>query len=67
MDDIMNLLQLVRMVLWSFFGIRKRAGLESDVKSASPLQVLVVAVCLAAIFVGILLTAANSAIRLLAQ
>lgn len=61
----MQLFQLIRMVLWSFFGIRKRAGLETDLKSANPLQVIGVAVILVAIFIGILLTAANSAIKLL--
>jgi hypothetical protein len=61
----MKLFQLIRMVLWSFFGVRKRSGLESDLKSVNPLQVIVVAIFLATIFVGILLAAVNSAIGIL--
>ncbi|MBV8634383.1 MAG: DUF2970 domain-containing protein [Burkholderiaceae bacterium] len=61
----MNLLQMIRMVLWSFFGIRKRAGLESDIKSAHPLQILAVALALVAVFIGILLTVVKTAIHIL--
>ncbi|MGH8807907.1 MAG: DUF2970 domain-containing protein, partial [Noviherbaspirillum sp.] len=32
-DTPMKLFQLIRTVLWSFFGIRKRSGLEADVQS----------------------------------
>jgi hypothetical protein len=60
--NIMQLLRTVKMVLWSFIGIRKRAGLEADVKSASPGHVIGVAVVLVAIFIGILLAIANAAV-----
>ena len=59
----MKLLHLIRMVLWSFFGVRKRAGLEADVKSAHPAQVIGIAIVMVAIFIGILLTVAKIAIH----
>lgn len=61
----MKLFQLIRMVLWSFFGIRKRAGLEADVKTAHPAQVIAVAVVMVAVFIGILLTVVRTAIHVL--
>jgi Protein of unknown function (DUF2970) len=59
----MKLLQIIRMVLWSFLGIRKRAGLESDIQSPNPVAVVAVAIVLAAVFVGILLFFVNMAVR----
>ena len=59
----MKLLQLIRMVLWSFFGIRKRAGLEADIKSAHPAQVAGAAIAMVAVFIGLLLTAVKFAIH----
>lgn len=59
----MNLLQIIRMVLWSFLGIRKRSGLESDIESVHPVQVILVALVLVAIFVRILLFFVNLAVR----
>lgn len=32
----MRFLKAIRAVLWSFLGIRKRAGLEDDIQSLSP-------------------------------
>jgi hypothetical protein len=59
----MKILQLIRMVLWSFLGIRKRSGLESDIKSVHPLQLILVAVVVVAIFVRILLFFVSMAVR----
>lgn len=59
----MKFLQIIRMVLWSFLGIRKRSGLESDIKSVHPVQVILVALVLVAIFVRILLFFVNLAVR----
>jgi hypothetical protein len=53
------------MVLWSFFGVRKRSGLDADLKTAQPLQLIFVAIVLALAFIGILLTVARSAIHAL--
>ena len=44
-------LQVVRAVFWSFFGIRKRAALEKDAVSLTPLQVIVAGIVGAVIVV----------------
>jgi hypothetical protein len=44
-------LQVVKAVLWAFFGIRKRAAHESDAVTITPLQVIVTGIICAAIFV----------------
>lgn len=59
----MKLILLMRMVLWSFFGIRKRAGLEADVKASHPAQVIAVAIGMVAVFIGILLVLVRTAIH----
>jgi hypothetical protein len=38
-------------VAWSFFGVRKRAGYESDVQQLNPVHVIVAGVVAAALFV----------------
>lgn len=47
----MKLMQLVKMVLWSFFGVRKRAALEADAATAKPAQVAIVAIIMVALIV----------------
>jgi hypothetical protein len=44
-------LQVVKAVLWAFFGIRKRAAHENDAVTITPLQVIVTGIICAAIFV----------------
>ncbi|PUA19308.1 DUF2970 domain-containing protein [Glaciimonas sp. PCH181] len=51
----MKFFQIIKMVLWSFFGIRKRSGLESDLKSVHPVQLIAVALVVVTIFINILL------------
>jgi hypothetical protein len=61
----MKTLQIIRMVLWSFLGIRKRSGHEVDEKSlVHPFQVIVTAMVLVAIFIRILLFFVSIAIHL---
>ena len=43
--------QTLRAVAWSFFGIRKSADHEQDVKNLNPIHVVIAAVLGAAIFV----------------
>ena len=47
-------LQVARAVFWSFFGIRKRAALEMDAVSVTPLQVIIAGIVGAVILVLIL-------------
>jgi preprotein translocase subunit Sec61beta len=49
-------LQVAKAVLWSFFGIRKRAEYEKDAVSLTPLQVIVAGLIGAIIFVLSLVT-----------
>ena len=49
-------------MLWSFFGIRRRAGARAEIEGLSPLALIATAVVLAACFILILLTVANWAV-----
>lgn len=51
--------QTARAVLWSFFGVRKRADYEADAAQLNPLHVIVVGIVAAALFVAVLLTIVN--------
>jgi hypothetical protein len=48
-------LQTMRAVLWSFFGVRKRAGYEEDAAQLNPVHVIVAGIIAAALFVLVLL------------
>lgn len=34
--------RLIKVVLWSFFGVRKKSGHDSDFKSIKPLHLIIV-------------------------
>ena len=44
-------LQVMRAVMWSFIGIRKRSGYENDVAKIKPAQAIVAGLIGAALFV----------------
>ena len=46
--------QTVRAVAWSFFGIRRSAGYESDVQRLNPVHVIIAGVVAAAVFISVL-------------
>lgn len=46
----MDALGYVRMVLWSFFGIRRRSAAAGELDKAHPLALVGVALALAALF-----------------
>lgn len=56
-----TLLEVVKMVLSAFLGIRKRAGHETLV--VSPLQVVVVGVLAGALFVGTVISVVRLVLR----
>ena len=56
-----TLLQVVRMVLSAFLGIRKRADHEKIV--VTPLQVIIVAVFAGAMFVGTVVSVVRLVVR----
>ena len=49
-------LQVAKAVLWSFFGIRRRAEYEKDAVALTPVRVIVAGIIGAIIFVLILVT-----------
>jgi hypothetical protein len=57
----MNARRYVKMVAWSFFGIRRKADYASDVASTRPVIVIAVAVVMTALLVGVLSTVARLA------
>jgi len=59
----MNALSYVRMVLWSFFGVRKGASAGRELTQARPVLLAFTAVGLAAAFVACLLVVVNFAVR----
>ena len=59
----MGTLGHVRAVLWSFFGIRRRAAADDELAKAKPLVLLAVAIALAAVFGLTLYGLANLAVR----
>ena len=60
-----NALRYIQIVLWSFFGVRKRADHAVDLQRARPVPLLLVAIALAAGFVVGLVTLAGVAVRTL--
>jgi hypothetical protein len=57
----MNAIDYIRMVLWSFLGIRKGAAAGREAVSVRPLVLLVTAVGLAGAFVVVLVLVATLA------
>jgi hypothetical protein len=51
-----SLAQTARAVLWSFFGVRKRAHYEEDAATLNPVHVIVMGIVGAALFIAILLS-----------
>lgn len=49
-----SFLATVRAVCWSFLGIRKKSGYESDSASLNPAHVIIAGVLAAALFIGVL-------------
>ncbi len=49
-----SLLQTVKAVGWSFFGIRRSTGLEQDVQRLNPVHVVIAGVIGAALFITVL-------------
>ena len=47
--------EIVRAVLWSFFGVRKGQAMQRDIVTIKPHQVIVVGILVAAAVVAILL------------
>jgi hypothetical protein len=57
-EVVMSVLSYVRMVLWSFFGIRRSTGAAEELTEARLLPLVLTAVAAAALFAGTLITVA---------
>lgn len=57
-----SILKLLKAVFWSFFGVRRRADLESDAAQLNPLHLIVAAVVGAALFIGVLLVVVRAVV-----
>ncbi len=44
-------IETMKAVMWSFFGVRGRAGYERDIERLNPVYVILTAIVLAALFV----------------
>ena len=53
-DGRAGVLETMRAVAWSFFGVRRRADHERDLQRLNPVHVIIAGVVGAAIFVGLL-------------
>ena len=62
MELTLNTLRYIRMVLWSFFGIRRRAGADDELSKVRPVPLAITAVLLAAAFGALLLWVASAAV-----
>lgn len=51
--------QTIRAVLWSFFGVRRKAGYEKDAAQLNPVAVIIAGVMAAALFVALLIVVVN--------
>lgn len=49
-----SFLQTLKAVAWSFFGVRRSAGLEHDVQKLNPVHVIVAGVLGAVLFIAAL-------------
>jgi Protein of unknown function (DUF2970) len=58
-DSGSTLMQTIGAVAWSFFGVRRSADLERDMRRLNPVHVIIAGVAGAAVFVGLLVMLVN--------
>ena len=58
-STVSNFLRSVKVVAWSFIGIRKQSEFHADANSVKPVHVIVVGLLLALLFVLGLITVIN--------
>ncbi|HEY1130378.1 MAG TPA: DUF2970 domain-containing protein [Roseateles sp.] len=59
----MSLLSYARMILWSFFGIRRRAGADQELARVKPGVLIAVGISIAGLFCLLVWTMVNVAVR----
>jgi Protein of unknown function (DUF2970) len=64
MEEIMEILKLIRVVLWSFFGVRKSASHEADFANVNfvllPFVAVALAACIGGTIVAVVLLVAHA-------
>jgi Protein of unknown function (DUF2970) len=55
----LNIFATFKAVAWSFLGVRKSSGHDSDMQNLNPVYVIVAGIISCAIFVGILIIVVN--------
>lgn len=63
----MSLLSYVRMILWSFFGIRQRAGASDELARVKPGALIAVGLSVAGLFCLLVWTMVNVAVHTLSS
>lgn len=63
----MSVLSYVRMILWGFFGIRRRAGANDEQARVKPGVLIVMALSIAGLFGLLVWTLANVAVHTLSS
>ena len=51
--------QTARAVLWSFFGVRRKADYEKDAGELNPVHVIIAGLLAAALFIALLIIVVN--------
>ena len=51
--------QTARAVLWSFFGVRRKADYEKDAAELNPVHVIIAGLLAAALFIALLIVVVN--------
>ena len=59
MSPAMSFVRSIKMVAWSFFGIRKNSEYQQDLASANPLHIILAAFAGVVILVGTLVVLVN--------
>ena len=54
-----SVLQTLRAVAWSFFGVRKSSEYEKDVSQLNPVHVVIAGIVCAVLFIAVLLLLVN--------
>jgi len=58
-----TMLQTVKAVLWSFFGVRRRAAYEQDALRLKPVHVIFAGLIAAAVFVFVLIAVVRTVVN----
>lgn len=57
-----SFLATMKAVFWSFFGIRKKSGYESDSANLNPIHVIIAGIIAAVLFIGVLILVVRFAV-----